>query len=66
VDAREVMSASRTEHAMKKLVIAVAVAFVAFYLFTRPQQSADVVHSALDLVVNAFDAIVTFLTALFQ
>ena len=55
-----------TEHAMKKLVIAVAVAFVAFYLFTRPQESADVVHSALDLVTNAFDSVITFLTALFS
>jgi hypothetical protein len=62
----QAMSAPRTERAMKKLVIAVVVAFVLFYLFTRPQQSADVVHSALDLVVNAFDAFVTFLTALFK
>jgi hypothetical protein len=60
------MSAPRTERAMKKLVIAVVVAFLLFYLFTRPQQSADVVHSVLDLVVNAFDAVVTFLTALFS
>jgi hypothetical protein len=51
---------------MEKLLIAVAVAFVAFYLFTRPAASAAVVHSAIDLVVNAFDAFVTFLTALFQ
>jgi hypothetical protein len=51
---------------MKKLVIAVAVAFVAWYLFTRPTESANVVHSALDLVTNAFDSVITFLTALFS
>ena len=55
-----------TEHVMKKIVIAVAVAFVAWYLFTEPQKSADVVHSALSLMTNAFDAVITFLTALFH
>ena len=51
---------------MKKLLAAVIVVFVAFYLFTRPQESADVVHSALDLVGTAFDSLITFLTALFH
>ena len=51
---------------MRKLLIVVAVAFGAWYLFTRPQESADVVHSALDLVTTAFDSVITFLTALFH
>jgi uncharacterized membrane protein YukC len=51
---------------MKKLVIALAVAFVAWYLFTQPAKSADVVHGALDMVTQAFDAVITFLNALFS
>jgi hypothetical protein len=51
---------------MRKLLIIVAVAFAAWYLFTQPQQSANVVQNALALVTNAFDAVITFLTALFS
>jgi hypothetical protein len=54
------------EHVMKKLVIALAVAFVAWYLFTQPAKSADVVHGALDMVTQAFNAVITFLNALFS
>ena len=51
---------------MRKLLIVVAVAFAAWYLFTQPAQSANVVQSTLTMVTNAFDAVITFLTALFH
>jgi hypothetical protein len=50
---------------VKKLVGVVVAAFVVFYLFTDPKHSADVVRGAVGLLGQGFDAIVTFLNALF-
>jgi hypothetical protein len=51
---------------LKKLVGVLVVAFVAFYLFTEPQASADAVRRAVAVVGDAFGAMVTFLSALFR
>jgi hypothetical protein len=51
---------------VKKLVGVVVAAFVVFYLFSEPKHAADVVKSAVALVGEGFDAIVTFLSALFS
>ncbi len=51
---------------MRKVLVVVVVAFAAFYLFTEPQASADVVRNAVGVLGDAFQAIVSFLTALFR
>ncbi len=45
---------------VKKLAWLMVVAFVLFYLFTRPEQAA----AAVKTFIGAFDAIVRFFTAL--
>ncbi|HET6504600.1 MAG TPA: hypothetical protein VFG87_27950 [Amycolatopsis sp.] len=49
----------------KKVLIVVVVAFVLFFLITRPTQSADVVHNILGWLRNGAEAIVTFVRSLF-
>lgn len=40
-----------------------ALAFVAFYLFTRPDQAAHAVHGAFGLVQTGANSVATFFTA---
>lgn len=51
---------------MKKLVIAVAVAFAVFYMMTQPTQAADAVRGAVSVVGDAFESLVAFISALFR
>jgi hypothetical protein len=55
-----------TEHRMKKLLGGVAIAFALFYLLTQPQSAAEVVKGAGGVVGDAFNAAITFITALFK
>jgi hypothetical protein len=49
----------------KKVLIVAVVAFVLFFLITKPTQSADVVHNVLGWLRNGAEAIVTFVRSLF-
>jgi hypothetical protein len=49
---------------VKKVVTWAIVGFAAFYLFTQPQDSANVVTGALGLLQQAADAVVTFFQSL--
>ncbi|MCT9932475.1 hypothetical protein N5079_19930 [Planotetraspora sp. A-T 1434] len=40
-----------------------AIAFIAFYLFTRPTQAGNTVQGAIDKVQTGADRIATFFTA---
>ena len=51
---------------MKKLLGVAAVAFALFYLLTQPQAAADAVRGGMSVVADAFDALITFITALFD
>ena len=50
----------------KKIVIVAVVALVLFFLVTKPNQSADVVHNILGWLRNGAEAIVTFVRNLFS
>jgi hypothetical protein len=50
----------------KKGLTLVAVAFAAFYLFTRPEDAADALQGAAEGLRAAFEQIVRFLRALFD
>ncbi|HMR50275.1 MAG TPA: hypothetical protein PKE40_13180 [Arachnia sp.] len=45
---------------IKKIAIFLVAAFVLFFIFTRPEQAADVVRSIFDL----FGSIATFFTSI--
>jgi hypothetical protein len=49
---------------IKKTVTILAVAFVAFYLLTEPESSADAVKGAVDGLAQGADALVTFFSNL--
>ena len=49
---------------LKKTVVAIVVIFVAFYLFSRPEDSADAVKNAFTAVGNGVGSLVTFFTSL--
>lgn len=49
---------------IKRIVVTLAVVFALFYLFTRPEDSADAVRSAFGAVGSGFDSLVTFFTSL--
>ena len=51
---------------MKKLLGVAAFALALFYLLSQPQGAADAVRSGIGLVGDAFDALTTFITALFR
>jgi hypothetical protein len=50
---------------VKKVLAALAIAFVAYYLITEPQAAADAVSAAASALVSAFNSIITFFTELF-
>ncbi|ACZ85873.1 MULTISPECIES: hypothetical protein [Streptosporangium] len=47
---------------VKKVATYVAVAFVAFYLFTKPAQAADAVTGVFDGIVRGADQLALFFT----
>jgi hypothetical protein len=51
---------------MKKVIIALVVAFALFYMLSQPQAAADAVRGAFGVVSDAFTATIAFLTALIQ
>lgn len=51
---------------MKKLLGVAAIAFALFFLLTQPQTAADAVRGAVSVVAGAFNALITFVTALFR
>jgi hypothetical protein len=51
---------------MRKLLGVAAIAFALFYLLSQPQSAADVVRGGVGVVGDAFDALTTFITALFR
>jgi hypothetical protein len=51
---------------MKKLLGGVVIAFALFYLLTQPQSAAEVVRGAGGVVGDAFNAVITFISAVFQ
>ncbi|SDR11218.1 hypothetical protein [Thermostaphylospora chromogena] len=48
---------------VKKVLTYVAVAFVAFYLFTRPADAAAAVNGVMDGILNGADRLATFFSA---
>jgi hypothetical protein len=51
---------------MKKLLGVAAIAFALFYLLTQPQAAADAVRGAIGVIGDAFNALVTFVSALLR
>lgn len=49
---------------VKKYLTWLIVAFIAFYLFTQPTQSAGVVRGGVGLLEQAADSVVTFFDSL--
>ena len=49
----------------KKLLVAVIVLFVAFFVISQPQQSADLVKNILGMLQSGAESLVTFLRSLF-
>jgi hypothetical protein len=45
---------------VKKVLTYVGVAFVVFYLFTRPAEAASAVNGVLDGIMNGADQLATF------
>jgi hypothetical protein len=50
---------------VKKLVIAIVVIFVLFFVISQPRQSAEFVQAILTMLENAANAVVLFLRSLF-
>lgn len=48
----------------KKVLIYAALAFVAFYLFTRPTNAADAVNSVINGVTAGANQLAVFLTSI--
>ena len=48
---------------MKKLLGGVVIAFALFYLLTQPQNAAEVVRGAGNVVGDAFNAVIAFISA---
>jgi predicted small secreted protein len=51
---------------MKKLLGVIVIAFAVFFLLTQPQAAANAVRGAGTVVQDAFNAVITFVTALFR
>lgn len=50
---------------VKKVLTYAAIAFVAFYLFTRPAQAAGAVKSVFDIIIDGANALATFFSGVF-
>ncbi|MGH3366717.1 MAG: hypothetical protein ACRDOY_05905 [Nocardioidaceae bacterium] len=53
-------------HVAKKGLTLLAVAFAAFYLLTQPEGAANAIEGAVGAILNGFDQILRFVTALFN
>ncbi|MFI6484434.1 hypothetical protein ACIBH1_41390 [Nonomuraea sp. NPDC050663] len=51
---------------VKKIVTYVAVAFVVFYLFTRPAEAADAVNGVFSGIVTGANQLATFFTSVIR
>ncbi len=51
---------------MKKVLLGLTLAFVAYYLVTEPVGAADAVRGAADAVGGGFESVVAFLSRLFS
>ncbi|MEO3875499.1 hypothetical protein ABGB18_42530 [Nonomuraea sp. B12E4] len=51
-------------HRLKRALMWVAVAFVAFYLFTKPAEAAVAVNGVFDGILHGADQLATFCTRL--
>lgn len=49
---------------VKKAILTLVVIFVAFYLFSRPEDSADAVRNAFEAVGTGVGSLVTFFNSL--
>jgi hypothetical protein len=49
---------------VKKVLTWAGVAFVAWFLFTQPEQSASLVTGAMGMLQQAADAVITFFESL--
>ncbi|WP_165436291.1 hypothetical protein [Amycolatopsis suaedae] len=52
--------------ALKKILIIGVVVLILFFLISRPEQSANAVHTALGWLRDGAEAIVTFVRSLFS
>jgi hypothetical protein len=50
---------------MRKLLVLLVVAFVLFYLLTQPHNAAQAVRNSANAMVDAFNSIIAFISALF-
>jgi len=50
------------QHRIKKFLMYTLVAFVVFYLFSRPAQAANAVSSVFDGVINGANQLAVFFT----
>jgi hypothetical protein len=50
---------------MRKLLVALVVAFALFYLFTQPHAAAQAVRGAASAVIVGFNSVIEFISALF-
>ncbi len=51
---------------MRRILIAIAVLFVLFYVISQPANAAGAVRGAADALFGAFESLVRFFTALFR
>lgn len=49
---------------IKKTVIILVVAFLLYYLFTRPAGAADFIQAVVDAIVDGFNQVVNFFNRL--
>jgi hypothetical protein len=57
---------SHVSPGVKKIVTWVAIAFVAFYLISNPEDAAGAIRGIGSWFAQGFQAIITFLTSVFQ
>lgn len=53
-----------SSHRIKKVLTYVAIAFVVFYLFTRPAQAAGAVNGVLDGILQGANQLAVFASSL--
>jgi len=51
---------------MKKLLGGLAIAFAVFYLLTQPNGAAEVVRGAGNVLADAFNSVIAFMSALLR
>jgi hypothetical protein len=51
---------------VKKVLTYLAIAFVVFFLYTRPAAAADAVRGVFDGVANGADSLATFVSRVFS